>query len=294
MAFIRHIGKGIGTVGGGLVGGAVKLAGKAVGTKNENIGQWMEDTGSTIKTASETALDNAGQFLDGAVQGTYGVITREEKHRQAGWSDVKDSSTRTLKGVGATAKYTWNSAGTTYNGIINKDNDMIIDGVKNLGKVAAVSTMAIGVIDLMDGSTVEAETINDHLVDGEHPETGVPFQEKTITLPNGDEVVGTYPVFESNYSAILPQEVYLESDDIHFRMANDSLYEAIQQNPNLASQMGMNVEDVNRLAVGDTPEGYTWHHNETPGVMQLVDEDVHENTGHTGGRVMWGGGSENR
>ncbi|MRX74020.1 hypothetical protein GJU40_17985 [Bacillus lacus] len=26
-------------------------------------------------------------------------------------------------------------------------------------------------------------------------------------------------------------------------------------------------------------------------MLQLVDQDLHEGTGHTGGREMWGGGS---
>ncbi len=37
-----------------------------------------------------------------------------------------------------------------------------------------------------------------------------------------------------------------------------------------------------------TPEGYTWHHNQEPGVMQLVDRGVHAATGHTGGFSIWG------
>ena len=40
--------------------------------------------------------------------------------------------------------------------------------------------------------------------------------------------------------------------------------------------------------------GYTWHHNQEEGVLQLVDKNVHEQTGHTGGRSIWGGGSDNR
>ncbi len=32
-----------------------------------------------------------------------------------------------------------------------------------------------------------------------------------------------------------------------------------------------------------TPSGYTWHHHQEPGRMQLIDRDVHAKTGHTGG-----------
>lgn len=36
-------------------------------------------------------------------------------------------------------------------------------------------------------------------------------------------------------------------------------------------------------------EGYTWHHTETPGKMQLVPTGIHNITTHNGGRTagMW-------
>lgn len=40
--------------------------------------------------------------------------------------------------------------------------------------------------------------------------------------------------------------------------------------------------------------GLTWHHTEHPGQMQLIDSDVHSKCRHTGGRSVWGGGSECR
>jgi len=35
--------------------------------------------------------------------------------------------------------------------------------------------------------------------------------------------------------------------------------------------------------------GYTWHHHQDRGRMQLVDETVHRRTGHIGGEAMSGG-----
>ncbi|RUL48185.1 HNH endonuclease [Lysinibacillus antri] len=293
MAVFRKTLKGIGTVGGGVIGGTVKIAGKAVGTKWKGTGEWLEDVGESVQTASKIALDNAGQFIDGAVQSTYGVIKKDEESKQNGLDDLKDSTGRTFKGIGSTLKYTFNNAGSTYSGIKNGDKEQAIVGLKNLGKVVAVSTLAIGVVDLLDGvDTVEAEdleTRNDHLAGDVHPETGVPFVEKTI---NGQ--VGTYPVFESQFNVVIAEQLYLESDHVHFSVANDTLYEAIIENPNLASDLGLSQLDVQALANGQTPDGFTWHHNEEPGVIQLVDEETHQQTGHTGGREIWGGGSANR
>ena len=42
------------------------------------------------------------------------------------------------------------------------------------------------------------------------------------------------------------------------------------------------------------PDGYVWHHAATPGRMELVNADLHADVRHTGGRFIWGGGSECR
>lgn len=36
-----------------------------------------------------------------------------------------------------------------------------------------------------------------------------------------------------------------------------------------------------------TPKGYTWHHHQDFGRMQLVESKVHSQTGHTGGFSLW-------
>jgi hypothetical protein len=66
-------------------------------------------------------------------------------------------------------------------------------------------------------------------------------------------------------------------------VAHAELYDAIQSDPQLATEMGLTEQDIQALANGDTQEGFTWHHSEEPGVLQLVDENIHANTGHDGG-----------
>lgn len=298
VGVFRKIGKGIGTVGGGLIGGTVKVAGKAVGSKWKGTGEWLEDVGDNVQSASKVALDNAGQFLDGAVQGTYGAIKKDEYYKQKGLNDLKDSTGKTIKGIGSALKYTANNVGATYKGFTSGDKEQAIKGLKNIGKVVVVSGLAVGVVDVINGADIveaeELETRNEHLNGYEHPETGVPFVEKTVDLPNGQVVEGTFPVFDSNFNIVISEELYLESDEVHFGICNDTLYQAIIENQNLANELGLTQADVQALANGQTPEGYTWHHNEEPGVLQLVDEETHDQTGHTGGRAIWGGGSDNR
>lgn len=298
MGVIRSIGKGAGTVGGGLIGGTVKVVGKAVGTRWKAAGEYIEEIGDSVQSASENALGNAGQFVDGAVQGAYGILKDDEVSKQKGLSDIKDSAGRTIKGVGSAVKYTVRNVGTAYEGYTSGNKAQAITGLKNLGKVVAVSSLAIGVLDLVDGTDAveadEIETRNDHLNGYEHPDTGVLFVEKTVDLPNGQVIEGTFPVFDEAFNVIIAEDLYYESDDVHFRVANDTLAQAILENPNLANDLGFTQMDLQNLANGQTPDGYTWHHNEEPGLLQLVDEESHAQTAHTGGRSIWGGGSDYR
>lgn len=298
MGVIRGLGKVVNTVAGGAAKSGVNMLSKAVASKNEKLGEYIGEVGNSVIEASKTAVDSVGQFADGTVQGTYGVLKKSDYHKQQGLADIKDSTGRTVKGVGAGIAYTVKSAGLTIHGLKNKDKEQIISGLKNIGKVAAVTTFAVGVVDIIDGTdsteAKEIETRNDHLNGLEHTETDVPFVEKTVVLPNGAEVTGTFPEFDSKFSVVLVKEVYLESDSAQFHIANETLYQSIQENPDLTGELNLSPSDIQSLANGITPEGYVWHHSDEPGVLQLVDEDIHENTGHTGGRELWGGGSENR
>jgi DNase/tRNase domain of colicin-like bacteriocin len=298
MGVFRSVGKSLGTVGGELIGGTVKLTGKVVGSKSKETGEWIEEVGESVKSASKISLDNAGQFVDGIVQGTYGLLKKEDHYKQQGLYDIKDSTGRTLQGIGSAISYTAKNAGTAFNGFRSGDKKQGLNGLKNLGKVVAVSSLAIGVVDLLDGADVaeaeEMDTRNGDLSGYEHPETGVPFMEKTVELPNGDLVEGTFPVFDSSFSVVIAEDLYFERDSVHFSIANDTLYQAVQDDGSLAGELGLSQEDVQALSNGQTPEGFTWHHHEQPGVLQLVDEETHDQTGHTGGRSIWGGGSEYR
>lgn len=133
---------------------------------------------------------------------------------------------------------------------------------------------------------------NESLEGDRHPISGVEFDRKTIELPDGSKVEGVFPTFESKFDAQLDESQYNESDAKHFKEANGQLKDAIENNPELKEQF--TDEQLEQIEAGDTPEGYVWHHSEEPGTLQLVDITEHAQTGHTGGRSVWGGGSDNR
>lgn len=138
----------------------------------------------------------------------------------------------------------------------------------------------------------EIHTRNESLEGDRHPITGVPFERKTVEDSDGNEVTGVFPEFDSDFDAQLPEDLYEASDKEQFAECNKQLKEAVEKDPELAKRF--TPEQLEQIKNGDTPDGYTWHHNEEKGKMQLVDSDIHAKTGHTGGKTIWGGGNENR
>ncbi len=133
---------------------------------------------------------------------------------------------------------------------------------------------------------------NGDLAGTEHPVTGVTFQEKTVKNADGSEVTGVFPEFDTLFEAQLPEDLLKASDKKQEIECNKQLKNAIENNPKLREKFS--PEQMEQILNGDTPDGYTWHHHEDTGKMQLVDTVEHARTGHTGGRSIWGGGSENR
>lgn len=133
---------------------------------------------------------------------------------------------------------------------------------------------------------------NEYLEGQTHPETGVPFERKTVKDADGNEVDGVFPVFDSVFDAYLPDNLLKASDKEQFAECNAQLKKAVNEDPELKKKF--TPEQLEQIENGETPDGYTWHHNEETGKMELVETSTHAKTGHTGGKAIWGGGSENR
>jgi hypothetical protein len=144
----------------------------------------------------------------------------------------------------------------------------------------------------IDAQVHMIETINEDLEGTKHDVTGVPFERDTVLIPNGDVVSGVYPTFDVEYSTSISESLFLTSDAIQFHAANEQLSIELQGNSELLAQF--TFEQIEQIHAGETPDGYVWHHHQEPGRLELVDEQIHAQTGHSGGRSLWGGGSEYR
>jgi hypothetical protein len=76
------------------------------------------------------------------------------------------------------------------------------------------------------------------------------------------------------------------SRGLHFQEANENLLQMMESDPQFAQTMqdaGVNLQRTpTGLAPRTPPAGWTWHHAEDPGVLQLVPR-----VQHTPGSIFW-------
>jgi len=96
-----------------------------------------------------------------------------------------------------------------------------------------------------------------------------------------------FPKFKSYYTVKLRRKDFHKTRDQHFYIANKMLYENIVSSSRLRAKFTR--KQIKEILQGKTPSGYTWHHHQDAGFLQLVDNDVHSKTSHIGGYSIWGG-----
>lgn len=136
------------------------------------------------------------------------------------------------------------------------------------------------------------ECPNSSLAGDLHPITGVPFEKKTVALSSGERVEGVFPIFESQFDARISGDLLTSSNRVQFKECNSQLLRSIESDPEVARKFSsQQIEQIREGVLdGSAPDGFVWHHNEEEGLIQLVDRAIHEATGHTAGKAIWGGG----
>jgi hypothetical protein len=319
LSIIKKTGSLLGEFAGTITGEPIKFIGKRLNN------DYIQEIGSEVRKATTNTGATIGSLAEGTWNIASGLIQKDDKQRDEGANELKNTFNRTAKGMGQSVKNTYVNGKDVVRGVTTNNKYQIIRGAKGIGKTVAVATLAVGALDILDvvdvvdldgpedidqaytetidgdSEAVESgdfedsiviETRNESLVGEHHPISGVMFEEKVVTLPSGEHIQGVFPDFDSESSVTIPESMYLESDNTHFSYANQSLAEQINQNPGLASHFSHT--QLQQIFSNQTPEGFTWHHSEEAGKLELVDEEIHAETGHTGGRELWGGGLEKR
>ena len=180
---------------------------------------------------------------------------------------------------------------------VNQRNviDDIIDTLKNTEKLddaVDVSKKADTTGDVAESAVRHYEpikTLNQHLVGEKHSVTGIEFVRNNLDLSDGRRLTGAFPKFDSCVDIQLPKEYFKKSFDTQKKYLADTLKE-IAGTPAGRKQLEkfFDADQIQDILDGIIPEGYVWHHNEAEGLMQLVDEEIHNATNHTGGMSIWG------
>lgn len=175
---------------------------------------------------------------------------------------------------------------------------MNFEGTKGVREIQAFPKEAGGKIKAFENKEAELarpvrmETINERLAGQTYPGTGVEYRKHGFML-DGKKVEGVFPKFESKFETVLPKDLRSASDTEQFKYCVQKLNQRIGAEPSFAKQFTPRQQE--QIKNGEPRiSGLTWHHNEVPGKMQLVNADIHNTCRHTGGRSLWGGGAENR
>jgi len=104
-----------------------------------------------------------------------------------------------------------------------------------------------------------------------------------VKLPKGAPPFVKFPAKYVADTQKLPKSMFLDTDSVQFTYLNNNLA-ARNSNYNPKTQ-----------TFKGSPKKYTWHHDQDPpGQMQLVEFGIHNSTNHSGGRNVWGGGTDYR
>ncbi len=153
-----------------------------------------------------------------------------------------------------------------------------------LVSVTASSTAQAGKLEIFSKLTkylshTPKKPINYHLRGKKHPKTGVAFSKDG------------YPLFKAiatcnmRLSAFQIQFDKFSTDakirTKHFKICSKQLYKKTRTDKKLRSKF--TSKQLRQLRNGQTPDGYTWHHEPQKNILTLVERDIHSQTAHSGG-----------
>ncbi len=167
--------------------------------------------------------------------------------------------------------------------------------------------------------TILLKTINSSYENSFFPKTKVKFLRKQVTNPAGENIEGVFADFSpySLFKVIIPKTYWDKSDKDQFvfclkELAKYFLSNRIAFEKKLISEhyllidndlnvfkgvvmdskamLNKQVNDILNTTSGQQGRffGYTWHHTENPGEMQLISDFIHGKVRHTGGKHIWG------
>ncbi|MBE6068066.1 MAG: hypothetical protein E7211_10320 [Clostridium lundense] len=180
MGLIKNIVSITSKLAGGVIGGTVEIIGEATNS------DFIKDIGQGVYQVSSKSGELLGNLAEGTVDTVVGVISDDDYLKNKGKDQFVNAAGDTIKGV-ANGVVTVTKKGIhTAGAILDGDKEKAIECGKDLVKIAAVSALSIGVIDVLDG--VDVIDVADHMAisDGVDLDDTVDadFDDATVENPN--------------------------------------------------------------------------------------------------------------
>lgn len=145
MSFLKNLGKGLGEGAGFVLGGSVKAAGKFVNN------DFIQEIGEAVDGSMKNTGNILGNVADGIAEVGIGAFDSDSARCDKGFSELgkttKNVGDQLLMAVGQILGDTIDTA----DGFLERDWDKVKTSGRSLAKVVAVSTIAIGIVDAVDG-----------------------------------------------------------------------------------------------------------------------------------------------
>ncbi len=184
--------------------------------------------------------------------------------------------------------------------VVTVGKETISETLKEGAEAAVKETPVQSMMSTIENNSLETlkaqniVTINMRFEGLIHAESQVPYLRKSVLDANDKQINGVFPDFKHyrQFEVKLPDNLLQESDKNQFDYCNQKLKESYDKG-NIDTDK-YTERQIDQIKNGDKPEGFTWHHNESKGRMELVPTSIHESARHTGGKCIWGGGKEAR
>lgn len=139
--------------------------------------------------------------------------------------------------------------------------------------------------EFVEGEPIRISTRNEGL-EGQTNDLGIPFSRREVELGDGLTVSGVFPEFESKFEINLGQDANDMTLSQQFGKCKEGLQNSLGNNLDKLGDIPIDAFD--KLNSSYAPEGFTYHHEPETGRFTMTYEDLHGQTGHTGGNALWG------
>jgi len=142
MKRIKEAGIAIGAVAGGIIGGAVSLAGKL--SKVEVI----EELGDGIVDSAILTGGLVGEALSGTADMVSGGIKKDAKRVAEGKREIKHAAKTTIGNAVHNIGMIGESGVEIAGGLARGDSEKALKGIKTLAKMAAIGLVTVGAVKI--------------------------------------------------------------------------------------------------------------------------------------------------